>query len=152
MDFYGAPFTKAGGWSEQNEIGQLWQRFTSFCEKNEGKIKWVTDGGYEVWIRLDEPEGSKNKYIFVGGDVESAQDLPLELVAKVMPKTQYAVFTLKGKEIKSDWSSKIYKEWLPESGYKEAYNFLIEYYDPKRFKEMDNEDSELDIYVPITKK
>jgi len=151
MDFYGDPFTKAKGWSEQNEIGRLWTRFTSFRKKNEGKIKWVSDGSYEVWIGMDEPEGSKNKYIFVGGDVESVKNLPLELVAKILPRTQYAVFTIEGKEIKSDWSGKIYKEWLPESGYKEAYPFLIEYYDKKRFKGMDNEDSELDIYLPIKK-
>ena len=56
MDFSGNPFTKAGGWSKQNEIGKLWQRFMSFCKKNEGKIKWVSDGGYKVWIDLGEPE------------------------------------------------------------------------------------------------
>ncbi|MCK4529257.1 GyrI-like domain-containing protein [candidate division WOR-3 bacterium] len=152
MDFYGDPFTKAKGWSEQNEIGRLWQRFMRYYDKNEDKIKnMVSEADYEVWVGSIEKLDEKDKYIFVGVEVEKIQDLPLQLVAKILPRTQYAVFTIKGKEIKSDWSSKIYKEWLPESGYKEAYSFLIEYYDHERFKGMDNEESEIDIYLPIKK-
>ena len=152
MDFYGDPFTKAKGWSEQNEIGRLWQRFMRYYDKNKDKIKnMVSEAGYEVWVGSIEKLDEKDKYIFVGVEVEKIQDLPLQLVAKILPRTQYAVFTIKVKEIKSDWSGKIYKGWLPKSGYKEAYPFLIEYYDNKRFKGMDNEESEIDIYLPIKK-
>lgn len=150
MDFYGNPFEKGGGWSEQNEIGKLWGRFENFYKKNKDLLKnKVSGAGYEVWIEMDEQEESKNKYIFVGVEVLKIEDIPLEFVVKILPKSTYAVFTLKGKEIKSDWSNKIYKKWLPVSDYKEAYNFLFEYYDHERFKGIDSDESELDIYVPI---
>jgi AraC family transcriptional regulator len=152
MDFCGDPFKEAGGWSEQNEIGKLWQRFNQYFDKHRDMIKnMVSDAGYEVWIENIEKLDEKDKYIFVGIEVGKIEDLPLDLVVKVLPKSTYAVFTLKGKEIKSKWGEKIYKEWLPKSGYTEAYNFLIEYYDPARFKCMNSEDSELDVYLPIRK-
>ena len=86
--------------------------------------------------------------MFVGVEVEKVEKLPLEMFTKILPASKYAVFTLKGKEITSNWQNKIYKEWLPQSGYEEAHKFLIEYYDD-RFRGTDNSESELDIYVPV---
>jgi len=77
-------------------------------------------------------------------------ELPLELVAEALPATRYAVFTLKGAEIKSDWPSAIEQKWLPEAGFKQSHHFIIEYYDPVRFKGLEDPESELDIYVPIS--
>jgi predicted transcriptional regulator YdeE len=82
-------------------------------------------------------------------EVASLGDLPLELVARTLPETRYAIFTLKGGEIKSDWSSKIETQWLPEAGLTQSFPFIIECYDAQRFKGMDNANSELDIYVPV---
>jgi predicted transcriptional regulator YdeE len=152
MDFCGDPYTKAGGWSEENEIGRLWKRFMRFYQENKEHIKnRVSDSGYEVWVETDQLKETKDKYIFVGIEVESIQDLPLDLVVKVLPPTEYAVFTMKGEQIKSNWPDRIYKEWLPQSPYKEAHPFLIEYYDAERFKGMDNAESELDIYLPVNR-
>jgi AraC family transcriptional regulator len=149
MDFFGNPFEKAGGWSEQNEIGRLWKRFENFYKNKKNSIKNpVSESGYELWIDFEGEKETKNKYIFVGVEVERIEDLPLELVAKILPETRYAVFTLKGSEIKSDWSV-IWKKWLPEAGLKTSFDFMMEFYDCQRFKGMDNPDSELDIYVPI---
>jgi len=131
MDFFGNPFEKAGGWSEQNEIGRLWHRFMSFYKKRKEEIKGlVSEGGYELWIDLDVEKDPKDKYIFVGVD-------------------RYAAFTLKGREIKSNWSDLLFEKWLPESGLKKSFDFLIEYYDDQRFKGMEDPNSELDLYVPI---
>lgn len=99
--------------------------------------------------RFRRREGNQKKYIFVGVEVEKIDALPLELIAKILPETRYAVFTLKGQEIKSDWPNQIWNQWIPEAGLETSFNFLIEYYDSQRFKGMDNPDSELDIYVPI---
>jgi AraC family transcriptional regulator len=146
MVFYGDPFKDAGGWSEENEIGKLWSRFVA----KEELVRNVTGhGGYEVHI---EPEGRKDtsEYcVFVGVKVGEVENQPLEMFTKVLPAGTYAVFTMKGEEITSDWSKAIYYEWMPESGYVERAKYLIEFYDEKRFKGMDNPDSELDIYVPV---
>ena len=145
MVFYGDPFKNQAGWSQENEIGKLWKRFVA----REKTIKnRVGNGGYEVHIEPKEYEETKNYYVFVGVEVEKVENLPLEMFTKILPATKYAVFTLKEKQITSNWQDKIYKEWLPKSGYEEAHKFTIEYYDD-RFKGIDNTESELDVYVPI---
>ena len=149
MVFYGDPFKEKGGWSPENEIGKLWKRFTAKAESIKNAIG---HGGYEVHIEPEEYKETKNYYVFVGVEVEKTDDVPLEMFAKVLPPSKYAVFTLKGKGITSNWADQIYKKWLPKSGYEEAYKFTIEYYDDERFKGMDNPESELDIYVPIRQK
>jgi len=147
MVFYRNPFKEQGGWSQENEIGKLWTRFLAKKSQKPMKSR-VGTGAFEVHIEPEEYEETKNFYVFVGVEVEKVDDFPLEMFVKVLPATKYAVFTLKGKEITSNWSDMIYKEWLPKSGYKEAHKFLIEYYD-ERFKGTDRPESELDIYVPI---
>ncbi len=146
MVFYGDPFKDARGWSEENEIGKLWTRFVA----REKLIKNVTGhGGYEVHIEPEEYEDTKKYYVFVGVKVGQVEDLPLEMFTKILPAGTYAVFTLKGEQITSDWTKAIYEEWLPGSGYRERDKFLIEYYDEKRFQGMDNPESQLDIYLPV---
>jgi len=150
MDFYGNPYQEAGGWSMQNAIGQLWTRFDSFYKKNKDSIKHLaSESGYELWIDFEGEEDTNNNYIFVGVEVDRLDDLPLELVTKILPETRYAIFTLKGDEIKSDWPSKVLNPWLTDAGLEQSFTFIIEYYDSQRFKGIDNTDSELDIYVPI---
>ncbi len=110
----------------------------------------ASDPAYEIWVEMNRRRADAHEYIFVGVEIDSVDDLPLELVAKALPATGYAVFTLKGAEIKRDWSSAIEQQWLPEAGLKQSHHFIIEYYDPVRFKGLDNPESELDIYVPIS--
>jgi len=153
MDFFGNPYEKAGGWSEQNAIGLLWQRFQHFSQTHQGAIKHqVSEAGYEVWIDLEEDadkQEPKHEYIFVGVEVAQLDELPLPLVAKVLPETRYAVFTVRGQQITSDWPDALWNQWLPEAGLYQAYPYLIEYYDTQRFHGMEHPDSELDLYVPI---
>ena len=150
VDFYGNPYQEAGGWSQQNAIGQLWKRFNSFYTKKKHSIKHLaSESGYEVWIDFEGEEDSKSDYIFVGMEVDRLDNLPLELVARILPETSYAVFTLKGPEIKSNWLPKILIEWLPEAGLEQSFTFIMEYYDTQRFKGLDDSSSELDIYVPV---
>jgi len=150
MDFYGNPYQEAGGWSAQNAIGQLWSRFNRIYTTKKDTIKHLaSESGYELWIDFEGEEDKNNNYIFVGAEVNTLDDLPLELVAKILPETRYAIFTLKGDEIKSDWPSKVITQWLPEAGLEQSCSFIIEYYDIQRFKGIDNANSELDIYVPV---
>jgi AraC family transcriptional regulator len=150
--FYGDPFHTAEEWSFENEIGKTWSRFEKQFKKNQSLLKkYIVNPGiaYEVHIAPEEERGSKNLYIFVGIEVENLNVMPLEMFAKTLPATKYAVFTLKGENIFSG-GQYIYREWLPNSGYQEAYRFLIQAYDEKRFKGLDDENSEIDFYIPIT--
>ena len=149
MDFYGNPFQGGEAWSTGNAVGQLWQRFNRCYEKKKGLIKHLTsEAGYELWIDFEGEEDSKDSYVFVGMEVKKLDELPLELVARILPETRYAVYTLKGDEIKSDWTSKLLN-WVSGAGLEQSFTYIIEYYDPARFKGMDNPDSELDTYVPV---
>ena len=145
MPFYGDPFKDQKGWSSENEIGKLWGRFVSKVKTVKNR---VGETAYEVHIEPEEYEQTKNFFVFVGVEVDKVDDLPLEMFVKILPPSKYAVFTLKGKEITSNWPDMIYKKWLPKSGFEEAHKFTIEYYD-ERFKGTDDPESELDIYVPI---
>lgn len=150
MDFFGNPTEKAAGWTEQNAVGLLWKRFSSFLDKKKGTIKHlVSEAGHEVWIDFEGEKDAKNKYVFVGREVEKLEDVPLELVARILPETRYAVFTLKMSDIKSGGIGKLWNTWLPETGLRTAYDYMIEYYDVQRFKGMDKPDSEVDFMVPI---
>jgi predicted transcriptional regulator YdeE len=150
MDFYGNPYKEAGGWSMQNAIGQLWKRFSAFYDKNKSTVKnLASESGYEVWVDFEGKADAKDDYIFVGVAVKKLKDLPLELVGKMLPETRYAIFTLKGDEIKSDWPSKVATTWLAQTGLERSYPYIIEYYDSKRFKGVEDKNAELDIYVPV---
>jgi len=151
MDFYGNPFTEKG-WSEGTEIGRLWGRFGAFMEANGDRVKNVVDPnvGFEAHCEPAEYGETKNIYVMVGVEVSAIDELPLELCARVFPATTYAVFTFVGNEITSNWPDRIFKEWMPGSGYEEAHKFLLEVYDGDRFKGVDKlAESELDVYVPI---
>ena len=153
MVFYGDPFTDAEGWSQENEIGKLWQRFNAVWDAKRDLIKNVVDPhvGYEVHIKPEEYAETKNFYVMVGVEVDKVEPLPLELSLKLLPPTTYAVFSLKGSEITSNWPDRIYKEWLPNSAYEEAHKFTIECYGPD-FKGMDDPESEIEIHVPVKRR
>jgi AraC family transcriptional regulator len=153
MSFYGDPFKDAEGWSEENEIGRLWHRFNVFWDKGGEWREHVVDPGvaYEVHIEPEDYSETNCFYVMVGVQVEEVEHLPLELVFRVLPSTTYAVFTLKGSEITSNWPDEIYEQWLPSSAYEEAQKFTIERYGPG-FRGMDDPESKLDICVPIRPK
>jgi len=151
FSFFGDPFEFSGGWTEENEIGRLWQRFITFCSQHQGQIKHVVDEqtAYEVHIYNQETQTKGHFEVFVGMEVADLKDVPVEMLVKTLPASKYAVFTLQGAQIASDWSHEIYSEWLPKSGYQLGADFSFQYYD-RRFKGLDQlEESELDVYVPI---
>ena len=150
MSFYGDPFSQASGWSEDNEIGLLWKRFVAFFEARGGAIKHAVEPNamLEIHIETEESEEKGHFEVFVGARVAKLEDVPLGCSVKVLPATQYAVFTLRGEQIVSDWT-KMMLEWMATSGYQQAHKYGIQYYD-QRFKGLDNvQDSVLDVYVPV---
>jgi AraC family transcriptional regulator len=151
MNFYGDPFQQASAWEEENQIGLLWKRFMALLQQNPSAIKHIAvpDVALEIHLYSKETQAKGLFDVFVGIMVEKLEDVPLECTVKLLPATQYAVFTLKGRQITGDWGKEIYGEWLPSSGYSTPYNFMIQYYD-SRFKGLDKlEDSLLDVYIPV---
>lgn len=158
MTYYG-PLT-GEGWSRENPIGQLWQRFNRCFDSNPafGQDQAVQPGiGYEISIwNEDELEESQSFYVFVGVQVHQLQDLPLQLVGKVLPASTYAHLVPGGREIMT-WERTFYDEWLPESEYRlqacGEYHFQIQSYEEGRFKGLGDllEKSEIDVYIPVEK-
>ena len=153
LSFFGDPFKTSAGWTEENEIGRLWVRFMAFLENQGQSIKHIKghDVSYEVHIEHAETQEKGEYEVFVGMEVEKLKDVPVALLVKILPQTNYAVFTLEGEQITSDWNKMIYEEWLPGSGYQIKYDFAIECYD-HRFKGVDNiAESVLDVYIPVVR-
>ena len=158
MEFFGDPFKTNESWSKQNEIGILWSRFSSFMGREENdafQARIDTKEAFEVHIESKDTSRTKAFHVFVGyplKDLTNLTDIPLELVIKVLPATKYALFTLKGKEITSNWAEKIYNVWLANSSFVSSYRFLIEKYDEERFKGIGEQldESELDVLIPIS--
>ena len=152
FSFYGDPFRLSPGWSEENEIGRLWQRFMAYAEQHREQVgTLVVNPGiaYEVHIYNDETMATGVFELFVGVELADTTLAPIDTVIKVLPATQYAVFTIRGEAIVGDWPQAIYQEWLPNSDYESAHDFHIQYHDGS-FKGFDRlDESSLDIYVPI---
>jgi AraC family transcriptional regulator len=150
--FYGDPFTSSAGWTEENEIGRLWNRFMGNLQKSKEPISKLLQNKewFEVWIENEESRKKGFFEIFIGTNVNSIDDVPYDLQIKILPATKYAVFTVKGEKIKSDWAYQQYKIGLEKNKFKKSKNdFCIELYD-ERFKGVDKiSESELDYYFPI---
>jgi AraC family transcriptional regulator len=150
FSFFGDPFSTSAEWTEENEIGRLWHRFMAYLMKNQDCIKHIIDNelAYEVHVEHEETKSKGYSEVFVGMEVEQLEDLPVEVLTKILPPTTYAVFTLKGQQISSDWP-KMIGQWMSGAGYQQAYKYGFQLYD-QRFKGVDKiEESELDVYVPV---
>lgn len=153
FSFFGDPFSMSGEWTEENEIGRLWHRFISYMTKNQDCIKHIVDNevAYEVHVEHEETKLKGHSEVFVGVEVEELEDVPVEMLMKTLPPITYAVFTLKGQQITSDWP-KMIGQWMTQSGYQQAYTYGFQRYD-QRFKGIERiDESELDVYVPIKRK
>jgi AraC family transcriptional regulator len=150
LSFFGHPF-QSGEWTEENEIGRLWDRFITYLRGYGDRLKHIrnNEACYEVHIQHEETASKGHFEVFVGLEVEKLEAVPVEMIVKILPPTKYAIFTLGGTEITGDWPRQIYHDWLPASGYQEAHNYNFQLYD-QRFKGMDNlDESVIDVYVPV---
>ena len=150
MSFYGDPFSTHGVWSGENEIGRLWTRCMAYLEKHKDQLQslWQAEVMYEVHVYNDETISKGLFEVFVGGCLKDTEGVPPEMLTKTLPASEYAVFTLQGEEISTDWYSAA-EQWITEEGYTRSLPYIFQYYD-ERFKGMDQiEESILDVYIPI---
>lgn len=152
FSFYGDPFQFAGDWSEDNEIGRVWKRFGNYALNHKKELTYLKNKNtsYEVHIYNQETQTKGHFEVFVGCEIENINDVPVDLLIKILPPAKYAVFTIRGKSIvSSDWHKKMYSEWIPNAGLSRTHTYNIQIYD-KRFKGMDRiNESEIDIYIPV---
>jgi predicted transcriptional regulator YdeE len=152
LSFYGDPFRFHGGWEQENEIGRLWARFMAYYDRRRAEIRHMVDPSvmYEVHVEHAETARTGEFEVFCGVEVTRLDETPVELVAKVLPATQYAVFTLRGSEISSDYNQAMV-DWMARSGCKRGHAYGFQRYD-ERFKGVENiENSVLEAYVPVTR-
>jgi predicted transcriptional regulator YdeE len=151
MNFYGNPFNRASAWEEENEIGVLCRRFGDFYQQNAERIKHnlFPEAIFEGHFVTEETQRTGNFDVFVGVIVDKLEEIPIECVARQLPHTAYAVITIHGKEISTDWQMKIFNEWLPGQLYAASASYSLTRYD-QRFLGMDLlEASEIDVYIPV---
>ncbi len=156
MEYYGTINDVS---DENNEINDLWGRFSDFCKLNWELIedKVINEKySYEMHIWKEEAFKESGAFrTFIGVDVKDFDYIPIDLTAKVIPASTYVNFKLRGQEI-NEWEDLVYNQWLPDSDYylRMVNGYLYDYqrYDEEEFKGVENlEDSELDVYVPIFK-
>jgi predicted transcriptional regulator YdeE len=123
----------------------------AYLGQHHHQIRHITDDRtmYEVHISHEETGVTGEHEVFVGLEVAELEEVPVELSVKVLPAVTYAVFTLRGSQITSDWTQMILTDWMPTSNYEMAHPYSIQRYD-ERFKGVDHiEESVLDVYVPV---
>jgi len=152
--FYGDPFHSAKEWSNENEIGKLWMRLHKLTQKYSILIKSIITDlnvGYELHLEPEEYKITKKYYVMVGMEMNNIEEIPLEMFVKILPKTRYVKFTTTIEE-KFKIGAYIYNTWIPEKGYEQAFPFIVQGYDAKRYKGLDDPNSEIDWYIPVKKK
>jgi len=131
------------------EKGLFTKAWDIFLEIN-AYVKWKDDAKiYGLEFNTEELYRAKEWFYLVAMELSDLAEIPMKMVGKIIPEHTYAVFTAKG-GIKNLPKTSCYghDEWLPKSIYELADWFEFELYD-KRFKGVDNSDSEIDIYIPI---
>jgi AraC family transcriptional regulator len=128
----------------QMDFHALWERFTS----ESPKIKHQVEGAaYELHIQTGAEPAMH--FTMAGVEVKKIEDLPAEAFVKVIPATTYAVFTIKFVDGFAGVYDRIWA-WLAESSYTgDPFAYDIQRYG-NRFTGLEDPESEVDIYVPVT--
>lgn len=136
------------------EIPKIWQEFVPMMGQIPNSLP--VHEGYGLCFYTESFSKSSLFYYLAGVPVSSLEEIPIALVGKTLPASEYAVFTHKstiagkGSTIKDTYAY-VYGTWLPKSPYVNPYAYDFEYYD-ERYKGNDNPESEIDVYIPIRKR
>ncbi|POR03094.1 hypothetical protein AU468_05960 [Alkalispirochaeta sphaeroplastigenens] len=152
--FFGNPFTSHAAWTEENEIGLLWQRYLSLLREqsppsreNDPPGEAFKEEFFELHI-LHPGSNLRGEYeVFAGHPVQFSEIArwPLPFSLKVIPPGEYGLFWLNGPDAAEDWAAELE---LPE-GYRLNTSFSVLRYD-HRFRGMDQlEESQVQIHAPL---
>ena len=136
---------------KEDRIPQLWNDFIArMDELNKIAVPDCSLGICLAETDLEFQEYSKFYYLACRV-VKDDSVIPPGMEYREIPAQLVAVFTHSGSlETLGETYEYIYNEWLPESEYQQITADEIEWYD-SRFK-FGEEDSQMDIHIPITKK
>ena len=135
------------GENKNNEIAQLWDQFVPRIHEIKNQIHGNISYGICYPVE-EQTENSEFEYI-ASVEVSDLEEIPEGMFGRPVPTQRYAVFTHKGlvEKIRETYKY-IYGTWHPKSGYDLVRAPDFEYYD-ERFDPDNQEESELDIYIPI---
>jgi predicted transcriptional regulator YdeE len=129
--------------SSEGNIPQLWERFIPRENEIQGKLEPAVSYG----LCMPSPNGD---FTYVAGFESSEEIVPQGMIEIIVPEQQYAVFTHTGKaSLISETFEMIYSKWLPLNNLQAVKGIDFECYD-ERFIDPDHEQSQVDIYIPIT--
>lgn len=129
------------GNNANGEIPNLWEVFNNRYRDIKQKSKSMFCYGI-----CDSDMDSEGRFHYTAAaGVDSFEDIPEDMVTKVVPEGKYIVYTYGGaiKDL-GDFYNNIFTKWLPASRCEIDYRPQLELYD-ERF--MNN--GEFDIYIPI---
>lgn len=131
------------------EITQLWELFMPRMDS----IPRALSSGRSIGVEFYPAQYAETAMWFymAAREVTDLSEIPVDMVAKVIPASTYAVFVHRGPlEKLPETFQHGYRTWLPASPYEAAAWFDLELYD-ERFKGS-AEDSEIDVCIPVRKR
>lgn len=129
------------GNNANGEIPNLWEVFNNRYRNIKQKSKSMFCYGI-----CDSDMDSEGRFHYSAcAEVDSFEDVPEDMVTKIVPEGKYIVYTYSGaiKDL-GEFYNNIFTQWLPASKCEIDYRPQLELYD-ERF--MNN--GEFDIYIPI---
>ncbi len=134
MNLIGMVSSKAGNAAE------LWRHFLRRIPAISERVE--PDFVYELHYR-----SVRDIFFMPSVSVGSLTDVPLDMLGKTLPATEYAVFIHTGPASRlPETYLFVYNTWLPRSGYRIAYEYDFEQH---RRAEYPGGDSDIRVFVPI---
>ncbi|MFN4152786.1 MAG: GyrI-like domain-containing protein [Candidatus Sericytochromatia bacterium] len=132
---------------KNSNFGEFWDKFFSELNNISNRSDYKVCYGLEAY----PPEFQETDlfYYMPCVEIKNIDIVPNNMFIKVLPESEYAVFKVKGLQNISKTFHYVFHHWLPNSGYKMSGAYDFEYYD-ERF-DSNNENSEIDLYIPIKK-
>ena len=145
MSFYGDPFTSHAGWTEENEIGRLWQRLMAhLC--GPGSSFEMPSATYEVHVMGDQTPETGEFEVFVGFETPGGASLPVQLSRKTVPAGLFVEADLCVEQMILGGPG--LDEWIAAAGYRPLGTFIAMRYD-HRYRGI-GPDSVLTLLTPVT--
>lgn len=130
----------------QNDLSKPWANLISNVKQIKNRIAPEKYYQMQYWFADQEPDFF---YFFIAAQVKEIKDIPIQFVAKTIPKQKYLKFLHKGKSNTVGTTYQyIYDSFLPETEYRLPHFYNFEHCG-KDFKGPYDDDSITEIYIPV---